>query len=73
MKCEWQYDTGYGIKVWSMPKQRLPTIAGRAVWDKVTKGRAGIRWDSAVESMGGYRWKPRRDTVHASLEDTRQK
>ena len=36
-----------------MPKTRLPAIAGRAVWEKVTKGRAGIRWDSVVEKV----WK----------------
>ena len=27
----------------------MPVIAETAVWDKVTKGRAGIRWDSVVE------------------------
>ena len=31
-----------------MPKKRLPAIADRAVCEKVTKGRAGIRWDSVV-------------------------
>ena len=36
-----------------MPKKRLPAIANRAVWEKVTKGRAGIRWDSVVEKV----WK----------------
>ena len=36
-----------------MPKKRLPAIADRAVSDKVTKGRAGIRWDSVVEKV----WK----------------
>ena len=34
---KWQY------QVRNMPKKRLPTIADRAVWEKVTKGRAGIR------------------------------
>ena len=34
-------------------KKRLPAIADRAVWQKVTKGRAGIRWDSVVEKV----WK----------------
>ena len=34
-----------------MPKKRLPAIADRAVLEKVTKGRAGIRWDSAVEKV----------------------
>ena len=32
-----------------MPKNRLPAIADRAEWEKVTKSRAGTRWDSAVE------------------------
>ena len=40
-----------------MPKKRLPAIANRAVWEKVTKKRAGIWWDSVVEKvrkdMGG--------------------
>ena len=46
-KLKWQY------KVRNMPKKRLPAIADRAVWEKVTKGRAGIRWDSVVEKV----WK----------------
>ncbi|MEP2037814.1 MAG: hypothetical protein ABJI72_14510 [Parasphingorhabdus sp.] len=46
-KLNWQY------KVKSMPKQRLPAIVDRAVWEKVTKGRAGIRWDGVVEKV----WK----------------
>ena len=40
-------------KVRNMPKKRLPAIADRAVWEKVTKGRAGKRWDSVVEKV----WK----------------
>ena len=36
-----------------MPDKRLPAIADRAVWEKVTKGRAGTRWDSVVEKV----WK----------------
>ena len=36
-----------------MPKKRLPAIASRAVWEKVTKGGAALRWDSAVEKV----WK----------------
>ena len=32
-----------------MPTKRLLAIADRAVWEKVAKGRAGIRWDSVVE------------------------
>ena len=36
-----------------MPKKRLLAIADRAVREKVTKGRAGIKWDSLVEKV----WK----------------
>ena len=36
-----------------MLKKRLPTIVDRAVWGKVTKERAGIRWNSVVEKV----WK----------------
>ena len=36
-----------------MPKKRLPAIADRTVWEKVTKRRAGIRWDRVVEKV----WK----------------
>ena len=32
-----------------MPENRLPAIADRAVWEKTTKGRAGIRWDNVAE------------------------
>ena len=42
-KLKWQH------KVRNMPKKRLPAIADRAVWERVTKGRAGTRWDSVVE------------------------
>ena len=31
----------------------MPAIVDGAVWEKVTKGRAGIRWDSVVEKI----WK----------------
>ena len=40
-------------KVKNMPNKRLPAIVDKAVWEKVTKGRAGIRWDSVVEKV----WK----------------
>ena len=40
-------------KVRNMPKQKLPTIIHGAEWEKVTKGRAGIRWDSVAEKV----WK----------------
>ena len=46
-KLKWQY------KVRNLPKKRSAVIADRAVRDKVTKGRAGIRWDSVVENV----WK----------------
>ena len=36
-----------------MPKKRLPAIVNISVWEKVTKGRAGLRWDSVVEKV----WK----------------
>ena len=45
-KLKWPY------KVTNMPKKRLSAIADRAVWEKVTKGRAGTRWDSVVEKVG---------------------
>ena len=34
-------------------EKRLPAMADGAVWEKVTKDRAGIRWDSVVEKI----WK----------------
>ena len=46
-KLKWQY------KVRNMPKKRLPAIDGRAVWEKLTKELAGIRWDSVVDKA----WK----------------
>ena len=46
-KLNWQNN------VRNMAKKRLPAIADKAVWKKVTKGRAGIRWDSVVEKV----WK----------------
>ena len=36
-----------------MPKKRLPAIVDRAAWEKITKGRAGIRWDRVAEKV----WK----------------
>ena len=32
-------------------KKRLPAIADRAVWEKVTKRRDGTRWDRVVEKV----------------------
>ena len=36
-----------------MPEKRLPAIVDRAVCEKITKRRAGIRWDNVVEKI----WK----------------
>ena len=44
-KLKWQY------KVNNIPGKRLPAIVDRAVWEKIRKGRAGIRWDNIVEKM----------------------
>ena len=43
-KLKWQ-------QVRNMPKKWLPAVADRAVRENVTKGRAGIRWDSVVEKV----------------------
>ena len=63
-KLKWQY------KARNMPKTRLSAIADRAVWEKVTEGRAGIRWDNVVEKVckdiPGRR-KPRRDAAHRKV------
>ena len=40
-------------KVNNMPKKRLPSIVDRAVWEKITEGRARVSWDSVVEKV----WK----------------
>ena len=44
-KWKWQY------KVDNMPEKRLPAIADRAVWEKIARARAGIRWDNVVERI----------------------
>ena len=36
-----------------MSEKRLPAIVDRDVWEKIAEGRAGIRWDSVVETI----WK----------------
>ena len=46
-KWKWQHE------VRSMPRKRLPAIADRAVRERGTKGRAGIRWDGVVDKA----WK----------------
>ena len=35
------------------PPPLVPAIVDRAVWKKITKGRAGIRWDNVVDII----WK----------------
>ena len=45
LKCHYQ--------IIRMPKKLSPAIADRAVWEKITKGRAGTRWDGVVEKV----WK----------------
>ena len=46
-KLNWQY------KVKNMSEKRLPAIiiVDRAVREKITKGRAGIRWDNVVKKI----------------------
>ena len=34
-----------------MPEKRLLAIVDMAVWEKITKGRAGIRWDNVIEQI----------------------
>ena len=46
-KLKWQYKLKY------TPEKRLPAIVDRATWEKITKGRAGTRWDNVVEQI----WK----------------
>ena len=46
----------------NIPKKRLPAIADRAVWQKVTAGPAGIKWDRSVvekvwKDIGGNKKK----------------
>ena len=67
-KLKWQY------KVKNMPEKRLPPIVDRAVWEKVTRGRAGIIWDNVVEKirkdLGGRQEKV---LSKINLAGTRQK
>ena len=52
----------------NMPEKRLSAMVDRAVWEKITKGRAGIGWDNVVEeNMEGSRGRPRRDTVYREV------
>ena len=50
-----------------MLKKRLPAIAGRVAWEKVTQGSWNKVAKLSRESMEGYRRKPRRDTVHREV------
>ena len=53
-RLKWKYE------VRSMPKKRRcqPELIDLSVWEKVTKERAGIRWDNVVEKvwecLGGH-------------------
>ena len=40
-------------KVKNMPEKRLPAIVDRAIWEKITKGRAGIKRDNVLKKI----WK----------------
>ena len=52
---KWQY------KVKNMPEKRLlRAIVDGAVWEKITEGRAGIRWDNVVEKYERFRGRPRK-------------
>ena len=44
---KWQY------KIKNIPEKKLPATVDNAVWEKITKVRAGIRWDNVVEKI----WK----------------
>ena len=37
-----------------MPEEFLAAIVDRSVWEKITKGRTGIRWDNVVEKIWKY-------------------
>ena len=37
----------------NMPEKALLAIDDNAVWEKITNGRAGIRWDNVVKKI----WK----------------
>lgn len=46
-KLKWKYN------VRSLPTRRLTAIAIKSVWEKATKGPAGIWWDNVVNKV----WK----------------
>ena len=53
----------------------LPAKVDRAVWEEITKGRAGIRWDNVVERNNGriQGETKKRHCLQRSLAGTRQK
>ena len=59
-----------------MPETRLPAIVDRAVWEKITQGRAGIRWTNVAEQIWkdlGGETKKRYYCLQRSLAGTRQR
>lgn len=56
----------YNYSVNNMQIKGFPAMIGGSVWNKTTKGHAGIRWDREIEevSVGEDERKPRRNTVH---------
>ena len=44
-KLKWQHQAR------NMPEKRLPVVANSAVWEKVTKGQAEIRWDNVDDNV----------------------
>ena len=59
----------------NMSEKRLPAI-DRTVWEKITKGRAGIRWDNVVEKirkdLGGPRSTVYREVWRVQDRSTRK-
>ena len=57
----------------NMQRKRLPAIVDMFVWEKRTKGKAGIRWDKVVENI----WKEIggnvRDNVHKGRRGVQNK
>ena len=46
-----------------MSEKRLPVIADRVVWEKITKWRDGIRWDNVVKKIWKDLGGPRKVTA----------
>ena len=55
------------LKVRGMPRKRLPAIAKRAIWEKVTKGRTGKKWSNVVDDV----WKEIEGNQNEILSYTR--